>query len=147
MLECRILTSDLSISLAQFFEELGAQPYFHPHPFTKDEAYKKCGYVGKDLYYALVDSSCIIGYGMLRGWDEGYQVPSLGIVIHPKHQGKGLGKLLMSFLHAAAKQYGANNIILKVYPENTSALKLYEFLGYSFERIDGQRQLSGRICI
>lgn len=108
--------------------------YFHPHPFTKEEAEKLARYEGQDLYYILTENYQILGYGMLRGWDEGYRVPSLGIYIHPDARGMGLGKLLMQFLHAIAKRKGAKKIRLKVYSDNVVALKLYESLGYVFEK-------------
>jgi ribosomal protein S18 acetylase RimI-like enzyme len=146
MLECRVLSPELLTSLTQFFEEMGEQPFFHPHPFTEDEAVEKCEYTGFDLYYVLIDNSRILGYGMLRGWDEGYETPSLGIIIHPDFQGRGLGKLFVSFLHAAAKLRGAKDIILKVYPQNFGALQLYKSLGYIFEDTAGP-QLKGKLVL
>jgi ribosomal protein S18 acetylase RimI-like enzyme len=75
----------------------------------------------------------ILGYGMLRGWDEGYTVPSLGIAIRPSAREQGLGELMVRFLHAAAIQRGVNRVRLKIYPNNTKALKLYKKLGYTFQ--------------
>lgn len=99
----------------------------------------KSSYRGKDVYYLLIDGGEIIGYGMLRGWDEGFQTPSLGIVIDPSAQGRGLGRCLMSVLHAAARERGASQIRLKVYPENKPAVELYKSLGYEFlAEQDGQ---------
>jgi len=44
---------------------------------------------------------------MLRGWDEGYETPSLGIAVHPDARGLGLARTFMGFLHAAASFQGA----------------------------------------
>ncbi|MFN8537438.1 MAG: hypothetical protein U0232_08190 [Thermomicrobiales bacterium] len=30
-------------------------------------------YAGADLYYVLIAGDTILGYGMLRGWDAGYE--------------------------------------------------------------------------
>lgn len=135
MLECRRLTSDWASGLADFFhavEHAGDSKHFHPHPLTREEAEARARYAGKDLYYVLVEGKRVLGYGMLRGWDEGYQVPSLGIVMHPSLQGAGLGKMFMHFLHAAARRRGVSQVRLKVYPHNVKALRLYEALGYCF---------------
>jgi acetyltransferase-like isoleucine patch superfamily enzyme len=35
---------------------------------------------------------------MLRGWDEGCEVPSLGIAVRTSAQGRGLGRLMMAHL-------------------------------------------------
>ena len=69
----------------------------------------------------------------MRGWDEGYEVPFLGIVISSKNRGKGLGKLLMQFLHDMARKRNAQVIKLKVYNDNNAAIKLYKSFGYKFE--------------
>jgi ribosomal-protein-alanine N-acetyltransferase len=135
-LECRILRPEDEPLLGELFEALrrsGAGREFHPHPLTREEAARRCRYIGRDLYYVLLDGARALGYGMLRGWDEGYEVPSLGIAIHPDEQGRGLGTAFMHLLHAAAKRRGARRVRLKVYPRNLRAVRLYEGLGYRFE--------------
>ena len=142
VIEFRIVDRTLEESLAEFFRSLkrvGNDRYFHPHPFTDQEARRIAHYSGKDLYYVLVEREKVLGYGMLRGWDEGYKVPSLGIVIRSSARGIELGKLFMHFLHAAARQRGASKIRLKVYPDNTIAVTMYQELGYTFQaEEDGQ---------
>jgi len=135
-LEFRIVDETLEQPLADFFGALrdaGDDKHFHPHPFTDEEAKRRAQYSGKDLYYVLVEGDKVLGYGMLRGWDEGYNVPSLGIAMHPSARGMGLGKLFMHFLHAAAWRKGASKVRLKVYPDNTTAVTLYQKLGYTFQ--------------
>lgn len=134
-IECRTLTSQWTQPLAEFFRalvEAGDAAEFHPHPLTVEEAARRCEYSGKDLYYVLVDGRLVLGYGMLRGWDEGFEIPSLGIAVHPAERGKGLGLLLMHFLHAAARLRGARTVRLKVYSQNVRAVRMYESLGYEF---------------
>jgi ribosomal protein S18 acetylase RimI-like enzyme len=107
--------------------------HFHPHPFDPATAHAITHYTGKDFYGALFQDREIIGYGLLRGYDEGYTIPSLGIAIHPDYQGFGLGKILMQHLHRVAASLGSAQIRLKVYPQNHSALRLYKKLGYVFQ--------------
>lgn len=133
--ECRRLSPEWEGPLAEFFRllrETGDNDYFHPHPFDDEEAEKRAHYTGKDLYYILVEGERVLGYGMLRGWDEGYEIPSLGIAVRPSARGTGLGLAFMHFLHAAARRLGAERVRLKVHPGNAKAVKLYEELGYSF---------------
>lgn len=134
-LECHTLSPRWTQPLAAFFHalrEAGDDAEFHPHPLTAEEAAERCAYGGADLYYVLVDTDRVLAYGMLRGWDEGYETPSLGIATHPDERGEGLGTLLMHFLHAAAARKGAKRIRLKVYPRNATAVRMYETLGYIF---------------
>lgn len=133
--ECVLLAPRWTQPLAEFFQalrEAGDDAEFHPHPLTVEEAARRCQHTGRDLYYVVVERERVLAYGMLRGWDEGYEIPSLGIAVHPRERGKGLGRLLMEVLHAAAKRREARAIRLKVYPRNVGAVALYESVGYVF---------------
>lgn len=141
-LEIRQIDISLNPALRHFFSilrESEDEKFFHPHPFDPPAADRISSYSGHDLYYAMCHENRIIGYGMLRGWDAGFEIPSLGIIIHPEMRGCRLGSLFMNFLHLAARLKGAGKIRLKVYPENRRALSLYQKLGYVFaSEEDGQ---------
>lgn len=141
-LDIRRIDATLEGSLAALFRQIKESKddyYFHPHPFDDETAHWIASYSGKDLYYAAIDTEDqrILGYGMLRGWDAGYEIPSLGIVICREARGRGLSKPLMHFLHNAARARGCSRIRLKVDRNNHVALKLYEYLGYRFEGEEG----------
>jgi len=135
-LELRRVGPELERGLARFFAAMvaeGADRWFHPHPFTAEHASYLAGYHGRDLYYVAVHGDEVLAYGLLRGWDEGYSVPSLGIGVLTRARGTGLARMFMQFLHTAARFHGAPRVRLKVYPENVAAKRLYESLGYRFE--------------
>jgi ribosomal-protein-alanine N-acetyltransferase len=134
-LECRALSSAWKQALMRFLNDLTEArdaDFFYPHPFTEDALEAIIRTARRDLYYVLCEGTSVVGYGMLRGWDEGYEIPSLGISIHPAARNLGLGRTLMHFLHGAARHRGASKVRLKVKPRNTRALKLYQDLGYVF---------------
>lgn len=106
---------------------------FHPHDFSDASARHITGYGGRDIYLGLWGDEDLVGYGMLRGWDAGYDIPSLGIYLSPPVRGRGLARTLMSALHDRARQAGANHVRLKVYRDNIAAVLLYERLGYIFQ--------------
>ena len=138
-LECRRVGPELVPALAVFFAALraaGDDGLFHPHPLTAEQAAWIGGHEGADLYYVLWTGAEVLGYGILRGWEEGYAVPSLGIALHPAARGRGLAELLMHLLHAAAALRGAPRVRLKVYRSNARARALYERLGYTFAPTD-----------
>ena len=54
------------------------------------------------------------------------------VVTHPKHQGKGIGKQLVSELTKKAKNHGCYKIILNCTPENVI---FYEKIGFSKEQL------------
>ena len=124
------------VALADFFAALSAggdDRFFHPHPFTLAEAVRVCRLGGRDLYLAASRGDRILAYGMLRGWDAGYAVPSLGVAVHPEARGTGLARAFMIYLHAAARDQGVPRVRLKVYPSNHAARRLYESLGYQWQ--------------
>jgi ribosomal protein S18 acetylase RimI-like enzyme len=136
----------LEVPLADFFrhlDESGEAARFHPHPFTAEAARERARYAGRDVYVAATVSGRVLGYGMLRGWDAGYAVPSLGIAVRPEAQGSGLGRLIMAYLHTEARRRGAPRIRLKVYPDNVRAVELYRSLGYEYQPGLEQGQLVG----
>ena len=64
-----------------------------------------------------------MGYGvMLLVGDEAHL---LTISVHPAHQGRGLGALLLTHLGAVAQRFGALQMFLEVRPSNAAALAYY----------------------
>lgn len=129
--------------LKKFFRALsenGDINFFCPHPTDEKTISDLAHYNGRDLYYVIVEEGRVLGYGLLRGWDEGYQVPSLGIAIHPMVRGKELGKILMSFLHVVASRRGADKVRLRVLKNNEKAISFYKRFSYIFEEDSNQAE-------
>lgn len=147
--EIFLLRPENSEALTELFTAIAADPvssFFHPHPFTEKDSVRICHYQGLDRYFGLSVDGKLLGYGMLRGWDEGFADPALGIYLLPELRRTGAGKLLMQHLHLASHLSGASRIRLKVYPDNASALRLYQAMGYRFDNsIDKDGQLLGII--
>ncbi len=130
------LTSAWQEGLMLFLRDLkdaGDEIFFAPHSTDAPSIAQIACHNGKDLYYLIVEGKKVLGYGLLRGWDEGYAIPSLGIAIHPSARGTGLGKLFMDFLHMQAFRRGATKVRLRVHKKNDTAISLYKSLGYFFE--------------
>jgi ribosomal protein S18 acetylase RimI-like enzyme len=129
-------------AVGKFFLQVARDPqtkFFHPHPFTLSEAARVCSHSGNDKYVGLRRDGDFLAYGMLRGWDEGYLVPSLGIYVAPELRGTGAAQALMHLLHLIARLGGAKQVRLKVYRENASAYRMYRAMGYVFaeEKVPG----------
>ena len=121
--------------LERFFQGMNGledRRFSAPHPFDRGNAERICNYGQKDLDFLLLMDAEAAAYGMLRGWNGGYAVPSLGIGVLPEHRRHGLGRLFMHFLHAAAWLRKSEKIRLRVHKENVAARNLYSSLGYAF---------------
>jgi ribosomal protein S18 acetylase RimI-like enzyme len=74
---------------------------------------------------------------MLRGWDEGYSVPSFGVAVGSAYRGRGIGRGLLLYAIEYARKRGAPAVMLKVHLDNASARHLYESEGFVFQEIRG----------
>ena len=104
------LASRHEVGLSDLFCALRANDdgnFFYPHPLTSEEARKLCRCSGLDQYFVATVNGRILGYGMLRGWDEGYAIPSLGLATHPDARSQGLGEFLMRGLIRGPKSKGS----------------------------------------
>jgi len=129
------LRREHEMPFAEFLADLesnGDHVFFHPHPFDAETArtLSTCDST-PDEYWLLVDDE-VLAYGMLRGWAEGYSVPSLGLAVSPRHRGRGLAQAMMHHLHTRAAARGATHVRLKVDRGNLTAQRLYQTLGYVF---------------
>lgn len=103
---------------------------FTPFPLTAETASAIAGRVGRDRYYVAIAGEMIVGLGMLRGWDEGYDIPALGVLVHHEYRALGIGRSLSETAIAEAARLGAPAVRLSVHASNERALRLYESLGF-----------------
>lgn len=147
----RLGEADLG-ALTRFFAAIAAdaavQAFFTPHPFDAEMARRICtrDAITEDEYFARFEGDEMIGYGMLRGWDEGYAVPAFGVCVSPGQRGKGVGHDLLAFAIELAAGKGAESVMLKVHEGNPAARALYESFGFTFnEHTPDGAQLVGRL--
>lgn len=120
-------------ALAQLFKQnVGGtvEETFTPFPLTSASAEDLLAPNRSDVFFGLYSGRNLVGFSMLRGWDEGYVIPFLGIFIDASHQGKGLGYTLMLRTLEYARERGIAVIRLHVDPRNQSALQLYLKVGF-----------------
>lgn len=132
-IECVAFRQGWEDAVSRFFSDLeakGDDTFFHPHAADRVNLCAVVRDAGDDLYYLFVRGRDVLGYGLLRGWNEGYEMPSLGIAVHPSMRGTGLGRLIMEFLEAMAGMRGAPSIRLRVHKDNAIARDMYARRGY-----------------
>jgi ribosomal protein S18 acetylase RimI-like enzyme len=127
-----VTTEDLDL-LNRFFRENDAEAilrHFHPFPLTLETAVNIACAEHKDHYYGMFLADRMIGLSMLRGWEEGYAVPSFGILIDRQFHGMGIGRKMTEFTIGEARKLGCKRMRLSVYASNEAALRLYRSLGF-----------------
>ena len=154
-MEVRRPEPDDQPAIALFFKALvasGDSQTFHPHPFTASEVshitkgLSPKGLPTNEIFHFGFISSEAVAYGMLRGWDEGFAEPSLGIAVHPRFRGQGLAGQMVRQLHNLARMRGATSVRLKVYRSNSVAIHFYKKLGYVLTDHD-ESQWLGRLSL
>jgi RimJ/RimL family protein N-acetyltransferase len=104
--------------------------YFVPFSFEEDSIKKIISDAVNDKYFGIFINDDLAGFYMLRGFDQGYDVPSYGVWISNKFSGLGLSKLTLQHAFTFCKLNGLKKIMLKVHPENTVAKNIYENFGF-----------------
>jgi RimJ/RimL family protein N-acetyltransferase len=110
--------------------------HFIPFQFDLDSVNSVFNKINKDYFFGIFFDNALIGFYMLRGFDEGYEIPSYGVFIRESYSNKGLGKLTLDHAISLCKILGKRRLMLKVHPENINAKNLYINYGFKEEGID-----------
>lgn len=133
IIECIDFRPGWEARLSRFLESISDDrdlAYFAPHSYDSETLAKIAARTGRDVYCLFVESERVVGYGLLRGWDEGFVIPSLGVAVHPEVRSKGLGSMILNYLEFIARYRGADTVRLRVKTDNKRAIALYERHGY-----------------
>lgn len=103
---------------------------FHPFPLTVETAWWMSYQPRLDRFYIALLGGAPVGFSMLRGWDEGYDVPSFGVFIDFDYHGKGIGNYVLTLTMEEARKIGCKKIRLSVYASNLAALVMYQHKGF-----------------
>lgn len=103
---------------------------FNPFPMSDETARKIALQPRRDHYYGAYQGERLVGLSMLRGWDEGYLVPSFGIMVDYRLHGLGIGGKLLDYTLEQARLLGSARIRLTVFASNRTAVLLYTSRGF-----------------
>ena len=133
MLALRKLESGDAASLGSFFVKNNTDSVtsdFCPFSLSAETAASLLAPGSKDLFFLLEHDGNPVGFGMLRGFDEGYEIPSFGMFIDTDCQGKGFGFELVKRICDFASDSGISSVRLSVFEENHRAIHLYKKFGF-----------------
>jgi hypothetical protein len=132
MIDIRRLSESDAGTVYYFLKDqpAGYLDYFHPFEFDVVTLRENLRRAVHDLYMGIFLYDTLIGVFLIRGWDEGYFIPSFGIAIGHMHQGYGISQIAISYSKAVCKLKGSQVLMLKVHPENTRAFKLFRREGF-----------------
>src|ERR1700733_13895683 len=83
---------------------------FDPFPLDREEARRIALQSHQDEYYVAMRTDRVVGFSMLRGFDEGYTIPSFGIFVDHDAHGQGIGRALTAWTIEAARARGCPSV-------------------------------------
>lgn len=137
-LEIRKLTVNQSEELANLLQssEKEYTQYFIPFTFEIETISGILSKAIKDQFYGIYLDNSLAGFYMLRGFDDGFEIPSYGVWIAKEFSAKGISKLTLHHAITFCKTNNIKKLMLKVHPDNLIAKKIYENFGFTYEGID-----------
>lgn len=143
----RSITASDEDSVFDAFRDLLRDPtaarYFHPHQLDRATAGRIASRPGRDVYLGYFQAGRLLGYAMLRGWEEGYEVPAFGVAVLPEARDRGIGSLLLREALATARGRGAREVMVKIHGDNRRTLDWHLAEGF---RITGSTEDGHVIC-
>lgn len=116
--------------------------FFYPFSFDEAAIAGRLSACVRDVYMGVYHQADLVGLFMLRGWDEGYEVPAFGILIDGRYRGYGLEMMSLETAKIICKLRGAPRMMLKMHPDNFSSRGVARKIGF---RPTGVEPKSGNI--
>ncbi len=112
--------------------------FFTPFRFDEEALLSMLGGKNQDVFMGIYWQDRLVGFFMLRGWDEGYEVPSYGVVIDERYSGYGLTRLSLRIAKSICRLRRVPRIMLKVHPDNLTAKTLFEEAHFVHTGVDAE---------
>ena len=131
-LEIRSLTTDDAPQVSAMLRSQQSEyaRFFHPFGFDELTVSRVLSESRSDVYTGVFLRGQLVVFFMLRGWDEGFEIPAFGILVDEKHRGRGLEMLSLETAKVICKLRGAPRMMLKMHPENISAKGVARKIGF-----------------
>ncbi len=129
----RNLSAEDEPALVRFFEENNLPEVtqrFRAFPLDANSAARICRAPGRDRYFGIFLEHEMVALGLLRGWEEGHEVPSFGLLVGLRFRARRLGKRLALHALSLAGELGSKRVRITVDQENASLLELAHRMGF-----------------
>lgn len=107
-------------------QSLAYMRFFTPFDFEQESIVRLLDEREKDVWMGFNWQGSLLGFFMLRGWDEGYGVPTYGVCIDETFSGYGFASLSLKIAKSVGRLRRSPRLMLKVHPENLAARTLFE---------------------
>lgn len=94
--------------------------FFYAFGFSEEEIAKTLADRKRDVYSGIFWRGELAGIFMLRGWDQGYEVPSFGLFVAEKYRGGTLMKISLDVAKLICRLSKTHRLMATIHPDNVS---------------------------
>lgn len=84
----------------------------------------------RDYYGGVFVQNSLEAIFSVRGWDEGYDIPTYGIVVRPGRMGTAVSDIILLAVRIIARELGATQLMAKIHPDNRAATQRGHKVGF-----------------
>ncbi|HEY6802742.1 MAG TPA: GNAT family N-acetyltransferase [Pyrinomonadaceae bacterium] len=95
--------------------------FFYAFEFSEEHIAQILSRRIKDVYSGLFWQGELVGIFMLRGWDDGYEVPSFGVFVDEKYRGGAFMKISLELAKLICRLSGCRRLRATIHPDNVSS--------------------------
>ncbi|MCP9493845.1 MAG: GNAT family N-acetyltransferase [Pyrinomonadaceae bacterium MAG19_C2-C3] len=95
--------------------------YFNPFAFDEATISGILNDARRDIFQGVFRDGELIGMMMIRGWDAGFDIPSLGLIIGEDYRGKDLMRICVDAMKEICREHGSSRVMYKSHPANPPA--------------------------
>lgn len=128
----RALTTDDAADLSAMLHAQSPDyiRFFYPFEFDLASVTTVLANQRQDVLMGVYWESRLVVFFMLRGWNEGYDVPSFGIIVDENYRGCGMELISLDAAKAICRLRGAERMMLKMHPDNITAKGVARKIGF-----------------
>lgn len=133
---CEVSPDTLALTkklFAKLCDDPATQLHFRPHPLTDAHAEHLCNVAREDYYLIGLWGMEPVAYGILRGWDSGYKVPSVGMAVVQDQRSRGFATAIVQKMITVARDRQAEKILVHVDKTNVHSRRVFDKLGFVFD--------------
>lgn len=112
--------------------------FFHPFGYDEDSVAGALAGQGQDVFTGLFWDGHIVGFFMLRGWNEGYEVPAFGILVDEQYRGCGLEMAALDTAKVICRLRNVPRLMIKMHPDNISARGVARKTGFAHTGVEAE---------
>jgi acetolactate synthase-1/2/3 large subunit len=138
----RHLTPEDEPALTRLFADNDAPEVtddFYAFPLDAATAHRLAHHSGADRYYGVWSGNRLAGLAMLRGWEEGYEIPTYGLLVDRGMHGQRIGVRATALALTEARSLGASVVRVNIDASNERSLRMCRRCGYVDVARDGAR--------